>query len=87
MAQQFDTSLLDQILRERGVRPVVISSECFDDLNALRSLRHFFRHAYGIPIDFAQLQSNLDKANRLQPIFERDLQNFLQLLRETTQGQ
>ncbi|MBD1868496.1 hypothetical protein H6F95_14515 [Cyanobacteria bacterium FACHB-471] len=64
-----------------GVRPAAISTESYALLNALRAFRHFFRHAYGVPIDFAQLQSNLTKAQQLKPLLDRDLKCFLQDLR------
>jgi hypothetical protein len=61
-----------------GVRPAAISMESYGLLNALRAFRHFFRHAYGIPIDFAQLQSNLDKARQLKPLLDEDMDGFIQ---------
>jgi hypothetical protein len=64
-----------------GVRPAAISMESYTLLNALRAFRHFFRHAYGVPIDFAQLQSNLTKAQQLKPLLDKDLKRFLQDLR------
>jgi hypothetical protein len=64
-----------------GVRPAAISTESYALLNALRAFRHFFRHAYGVPIDFAQLQSNLTKAQQLKPFLDKDLKRFLQDLR------
>jgi len=64
-----------------GVRPAVISTESYALLNALRAFRHFFRHAYGVPIDFAQLQSNLTKAQQLKPLLDKDLKCFLQDLK------
>ncbi|MBD1998799.1 hypothetical protein H6G00_19575 [Leptolyngbya sp. FACHB-541] len=64
-----------------GVRPAAISTESYALLNALRAFRHFFRHAYGVPIDFAQLQSNLTKAQQLKPLLDKDLRRFLQDLR------
>lgn len=64
-----------------GVRPAVISMESYALLNAVRAFRHFFRHAYGVPIDFAQLQSNLTKAQQLKPLLDKDFNRFLQDLR------
>jgi hypothetical protein len=64
-----------------GVRPAAISTESYALLNALRAFRHFFRHAYGVPIDLAQLQSNLTKARQLKPMLDKDLKCFLQTLK------
>ena len=81
-----DTARWHSLLLQRmtqpvqGVRPAVIAVESYALLNALRAFRHFFRHAYGIPVDFAQLQSNLEKARQLKPMFDRDLRFFLQAL-------
>lgn len=68
----------------QGVRPAAISSESYALLNALRAFRHFFRHAYGVPIDFAQLQSNLQKAQQLKPLLDQDIENFLRSLGATS---
>ncbi|NJN90029.1 MAG: hypothetical protein HC878_06395 [Leptolyngbyaceae cyanobacterium SL_5_14] len=35
-----------------NVRPSVISTRSYTLLNALWAFRHFFRHAYRVPIDF-----------------------------------
>jgi hypothetical protein len=49
-------------------------------LNSLRGFRHFFRHAYGVPIDYEQLQINLNKARQLYPCLERELNQFFEAL-------
>jgi len=83
-----DTARWHSLLLQRmtqpieGVRPAVISLESYGLLNALRAFRHFFRHAYGVPIDFAQLQSNLNKARQLKPMLNQDLEDFVQTLNE-----
>jgi hypothetical protein len=59
-----------------GIRPVVLSQESYLVLNSLQGFRHFFRHAYGVPIDYEQLQINLNKARKLYPNFEKDLNQF-----------
>ncbi len=64
----------------QGVRPAVITAESYALLNALRGFRHFFRNAYGIAIEFTQLQSNLQKAQQLKPMLDQDIQAFLQAL-------
>lgn len=61
-----------------GVRPALLSQESYLLLNGLRSFRHFFRHAYAAPIDYEQLQINLDKARRLRPLLKQDVTQFLQ---------
>jgi hypothetical protein len=80
-AQWHSLLLLRMTQTAEGVRPSVISTESYALLNALRAFRHFFRHAYGVPIDFAQLQSNLTKAQQLKPLLDQDLDCFLQDLK------
>ena len=81
-----DTARWHSLLLQRmtqsiqDVRPAVLSMDSYSLLNALRSFRHFFRHAYGVPIDLAQLQSNLVKARQLKPLLDEDLKQFLQAL-------
>lgn len=74
---RWHTELLYRMTREiAGVRPALLSEETFLLLNGLRSFRHFFRHAYNIPIEYVQLQINLDKARRLYPLLARDVTDF-----------
>jgi hypothetical protein len=63
-----------------GIRPVLLSQESYLLLNSLRGFRHFFRHAYGVPIDYEQLQINLNKARQLYPYLERDINQFFEAL-------
>jgi hypothetical protein len=63
-----------------GIRPVLLSQESYLLLNSLRGFRHFFRHAYGVPIDYEQLRINLNKASQLYPRLERELNQFFEAL-------
>ena len=65
------------------VRPAVLTPETYSLLNGLRGFRHFFRHGYGATIEYGQLQNNLDKALKVLPHLESDLNQFLSEL-ETT---
>lgn len=77
-----DTARWHSVLLQRmsqeipGIRPAVLSQQSYLLLNSLRGFRHFFRHAYGVPIDYEQLQINLKKARQLYPNFEQDLNQF-----------
>ncbi|MGD1904611.1 MAG: hypothetical protein ACFB0C_01300 [Leptolyngbyaceae cyanobacterium] len=64
-----------------GVRPSFLSLSTYDNLNQLRAFRHFFRHAYGVPLDFEQLRSNLERVLAVKPLLEQDCDRFLQHLR------
>lgn len=81
MARWHSLLLLRMTQAVEGIRPAVISTESYALLNTLRAFQHFFRHAYGVPIDFAQLQSNLTKAQQLKPMLDKDLRCFLQALK------
>ena len=78
---RWHTLLLQRMTQELpGIRPAVLSQKSYLLLNALRGFRHFFRHAYGVPIDYDQLLLNLNKARQLYPLLEQDLHQFLQVL-------
>lgn len=63
-----------------GIRPALISGETYRLLNGLRGFRHFFRHAYNVPIEFEPLKINIDRARRLYPSLTQDVDRFLQKL-------
>jgi hypothetical protein len=89
IASQFENQVADvsrwhiqllQCMKQEipGVRPALISPETFILLNGLRSFRHFFRHAYTAPIEFDQLQINLDKAQQVHSSLHKDVSLFLE---------
>jgi hypothetical protein len=91
VAEYFDNQIPDtphwdiRLLRRMshdvaGVRPAVLSQESLALLSGLRSFRHFFRHAYGVPIDAVLLRVNLEKARELRPLLKRDIARFLRRL-------
>jgi hypothetical protein len=63
-----------------GMRPAVLSEESYSFLNGLRGFRHFFRHAYGVTIDYGQLSANLVRARGVRATLQRDMQRFLEAL-------
>jgi hypothetical protein len=63
-----------------GVRPALLSEESYLWLNSLRGFRHFFRHAYNVPIEYEQLQLNLTKTRQFYPRLKQDVKHFLQQL-------
>lgn len=76
-AQWYSRLLQRMTQNVEGVRPAVISQESYLTLNALRAFRHFFRHAYGIPIEPVQLMSNLGKAIALKNLLKQDIAAFV----------
>ncbi|MGK7933872.1 MAG: hypothetical protein AB4041_20920 [Microcystaceae cyanobacterium] len=75
-------SLLLQRMSQKieGVRPAVLSEETYLLLNSLRGFRHFFRHAYGTPLEYELLKPNLTKAIRLFSCLEADINQFMRQL-------
>jgi uncharacterized protein YutE (UPF0331/DUF86 family) len=67
------------------IRPSFLSEETYLILNSLRGFRHFFRHAYGTTIEYDQLKINLDKALKLLPNIQQDIENFIQQLIDNQQ--
>jgi hypothetical protein len=80
-AAQWHSLLLKRMTQPvPGIRPAVLCLDSYDALNSLRGFRHFFRHAYGVPIDYIQLQSNLNLAIALKPLLDQDIAHFLAAL-------
>ncbi|MBC6422836.1 MAG: hypothetical protein GDA43_17860 [Hormoscilla sp. SP5CHS1] len=83
-----DTARWHSVLLQRmtqdipGIRPRLLSESSYLNLNNLRGFRHFFRHAYGVNIDYEQLAMNLDKARLLDPSLTQDVENFLKQVTE-----
>ncbi len=50
--------LADSGLPLPGVRPAIYPAEMASDWHALLGFRHFLRHAYGVDLDPARLESN-----------------------------
>jgi hypothetical protein len=63
------------------IRPAVIDEPAYDKLDELLRFRHFFRTAYGVPLDPARLRLALDKALDLKPLYGPQIERFLQFVR------
>ncbi|MGK7901541.1 MAG: hypothetical protein AB4352_09025 [Hormoscilla sp.] len=78
-----DTALGRSALLQRmtqyipGIRPRLLSESSYLNMNNMRGFRHFFRHAYGVNIDYDKLAINLDKARILRPSLAQDVENFI----------
>jgi hypothetical protein len=82
-ASRWHTELLRRMSRElSGIRPALLSQECYLLINGIRGFRHFFRHAYNVPIDPDLLQVNLSKARRIYLCLVQDVDRFLQQLKD-----
>lgn len=60
-----------------GVRPSLLSQECFPLLDNLRSFRHLFRHAYSYELDERKLKIVLADAFILRSLYQADIKGFL----------
>jgi hypothetical protein len=86
IAKVFDTeptgtnwhrSLLETMAQEvPGIRPAVVSSAALADLRDLLAFRHFFRHAYVVPLDAARLAALRDRALRVRPLVRADVRRL-----------
>ncbi|MFM7424007.1 MAG: hypothetical protein ACKO7W_03250 [Elainella sp.] len=94
VAAQFENQITDaarwhQLILQRmtqeiqTVRPALLSQTSFQALNALRGFRHFFRHAYGVPIDYDQLVANLHRVRQGYPALVQDVDHFLVQLQQS----
>jgi hypothetical protein len=78
---QWHSLLLQRMKQEiPSIRPPLLSESTFSLLNALRGFRHFFRHAYGVDLEYEQLKINLDKSLKLLPLLTEDVDTFLKNL-------
>lgn len=59
------------------IRPAVIDNEAHDDLDELLRFRHFFRTAYGVPLNPARLDLALRHALDLRPLYREQIERFL----------
>jgi hypothetical protein len=74
-------------LELEGVRPAVLSARTSALLQALLAFRHFFRHAYAVPLDAERLAALRVAARDLRPHLAADfdrLDAFLQQLAAAT---
>ena len=64
------------------IRPAVIDSEIYDKLDEMLRFRHVFRTLYGYTLDPLRLQIMLRKALELKPLYQSQIERFLQFLRQ-----
>jgi hypothetical protein len=62
------------------IRPAVIDEEAFARLEELLRFRHFFRTAYGVPLDSARLSLALHQALELRPLYRKQIESFLEFV-------
>ena len=66
-------SLLETMTMEvPGIRPPVISPAALPQLRDLLAFRHFFRHAYAVPLEAVKLTALRDRAVQAKGILRED---------------
>jgi hypothetical protein len=80
---QWHTQLLRRMtLDVEEVRPHVISAETYHCLDELRRFRHVFRNAYVLSFDPTRLALILENAQRLETLYQAEINTFLAFLDE-----
>ncbi len=64
-----------------GIRPALLSTETFENLNELRAFRHLFRHAYTYELDSDRVEMVFKKALKLHQLYQKDVERFLAAVR------
>lgn len=62
------------------IRPAVIDEKAYAKLDELLRFRHFFRTAYGVPLDPERLSLALRQALELRPLYRDQIERFLQFV-------
>jgi hypothetical protein len=62
------------------IRPAVIDEKAHAMLEELLRFRHFFRTAYGVPLDPERLSLALRQALELRPLYRDQIERFLQFV-------
>ena len=64
-----------------GVRPSILRSETVAALHPYRGFRHFFRHAYGVDLQWEKMATKTANAATVFDQFRRDVNAFCAFLR------
>lgn len=64
------------------VRPAVIDEDAYEKLDEMLRFRHLFRTGYGLRLDAFRLQLVVRKALELKPIYQGQIDRFLEYLRK-----
>jgi hypothetical protein len=72
--------LQQSILDVPTVRPPILRPETAADLHPYRAFRHFFRHAYGVDLEWNRMASKVESAGAVLASFEGDVRQFIAFL-------
>ena len=74
--------LRDMTLSLPGIRPAVIDRSRLADLTELLSFRHFFRHAYAVPLDEEAMRRHAQRLGQVHQGVVADLTSFAGVMRK-----
>ena len=75
--------LLDQVYAARpGVRPPMVDAHLYGRLESLRKFRHFFRHTYGLDLDWTRMQHDAESMSDTLQKLREQLAHFFDQLRQ-----
>ncbi len=63
------------------IRPAVIDDKAYGSLDEMLRFRHVFLTMYGIELDASRLQVALQKTLALKPLYQPQIEKFLEFLR------
>jgi hypothetical protein len=67
-AANWHRSLLETMAMEvPGIRPAIVTAAALPDLRDLLAFRHFFRHAYSVPLDASRRAALRARALHVRP--------------------
>ncbi|RME27963.1 MAG: hypothetical protein D6806_03720 [Deltaproteobacteria bacterium] len=73
--------LIEQACRPApGIRPAIIDHGLAAELDRLRSFRHFFRNAYVVELDWAELECHRQRVSSLHPRLISSIEQLLEHL-------
>lgn len=64
--------LESMVLEVPGIRPAIVSASTLPALRDLLAFRHFFRHAYSVPLDAARLAHLAQRARSVVATLQQD---------------
>ncbi len=71
--QNWHRSLLETMTMEvPGIRPAIVSLDALPALRDPLAFRHFFRHAYTVPLDATRLATLQERAMSVRPLVDAD---------------
>ena len=68
------------LINIEGIRPALLTTECYDILNELRGFRHVFRHSYSYKLDERKIKLLIEDVLKLEILIKNDIKRFCENL-------